>query len=159
MLGTGFEPGIGRAKRREGSMKVDALLSRKNPRIISIRISETAGAAARLLRSENIGAVVVKDTCGTEGDVVVGVLSERDILRTVLDHGIAAWKMPVETLMARAVVSCKPTDEIEHVAELMEQHHIRHVPVIDREALVGVISIRDLLAQRAHLRPEAMAAA
>lgn len=128
----------------------------ENPRIISIRISETTGAAAQLLRSENIGALIVKNSCGTEGDVVVGVLSERDILRAVLDYGIAAWKMPVEAIMTRAVVSCKPSDEIEHVAELMDSHHIRHVPVIDREALVGVVSIRDLLAQRAHLRADTM---
>jgi CBS domain-containing protein len=140
-------------------MKVEALLGRRKPRIISIPIRETAGAAALLLRSENVGAVVVKDTCGTEGDVVVGIVSERDILRAVLDHGIAAWKMPVEALMARTVVSCKPADDIEHVAELMEHHHIRHVPVIDRQALVGVVSIRDLLAQRAHLQHSGVDAA
>jgi CBS domain-containing protein len=109
----------------------------------------TAAFAAHLLRAENIGAVIVKDTCATEGDVVLGILSERDILRALVDHGTAALKMPVSALMIRDVVSCGPGDELDLVAALMERHQIRYVPVIDGDALIGMVSIRDLLTQRA----------
>jgi CBS domain-containing protein len=130
-------------------MKVSSLLQRKEARIIAIQMEATAAIAARLLRAENVGAVIVKDTCATEGDVVLGILSERDILRALVDRGIAALKMPVSALMTRDVVSCKPGDELDLVAALMERHQIRYVPVIDGDALIGVVSIRDLLAQRA----------
>ncbi|MDB5399405.1 MAG: histidine kinase [Rhodopila sp.] len=130
-------------------MKVSSLLQRKDARIIAIQMEATTAIAARLLRAENVGAVIIKDTCATEGDVVLGILSERDILRALVDRGIAALKMPVSALMTRDVVSCGPGDELDLVAALMERHQIRYVPVIDGDALIGVVSIRDLLAQRA----------
>jgi CBS domain-containing protein len=130
-------------------MRVDAILQSKGSRIIAIRMGTSAEAAARLLKSENIGAVVVKDTCGTEGDVVLGILSERDLLHAFADHGAAALKMPVSSLMSRVVISCRPGDDAEDVAGLMLKHHIRHIPVLEGEALIGVISIRDLLALHA----------
>jgi len=103
-------------------MKVSSLLQRKNARIIAIQMEATADFAARLLRTENVGAVIVKDTCATEGDVVLGILSERDILRALVDRGITALKMPVSALMRRDVVSCGPGDELDRVADLMERH-------------------------------------
>jgi CBS domain-containing protein len=133
----------------EEHMKVSSLLQRKDARIIAIQMEATTAVAARLLRAENVGAVIIKDTCATEGDVVLGILSERDILRALVDRGIAALKMPVSALMTRDVVSCGPGDELDLVAALMERHQIRYVPVIDGDALIGVVSIRDLLAQRA----------
>jgi CBS domain-containing protein len=130
-------------------MRVDAILQSKGSRIITIRMGTSVEAAARLLKSENIGAVVVKDSCGTEGDVVLGILSERDLLHAFADHGAAALKMSVASLMSRVVISCRPGDEAEDVAGLMLKHHIRHIPVLEGEALIGVISIRDLLALHA----------
>lgn len=126
-------------------MKIEAILQNKHPRTITIRMTQTAETAARLLRRENIGAVVVKDTCDTEGDAILGMLSERDILRAIADHGVAALAMPVSSLMTRDVVTCDPRDEVEKVIVLMDEHHIRHVPVVQDDALIGVISIRDLL--------------
>jgi len=139
-------------------MTVNALLQKKTSRIIAIPQGATAAAAAKLLRAENIGAVVVKDSCSTEGDVVLGMLSERDILAGLVRYGTGAMNMSVAALMTRAVVSCRMNDELDHVAEQMQRHHIRHVTVMDREALVGVISIRDLLPERPSLgveRPQA----
>jgi CBS domain-containing protein len=138
-------------------MKVSSLLQRKNARIIAIQMEATADFAARLLRAENVGAVIVKDTCATEGDVVLGILSERDILRALVDRGITALKMPVSALMSRDVVSCGPGDELDRVADLMECHQTRYVPVMDGGALIGMISIRDLLAQRASRELELVA--
>jgi CBS domain-containing protein len=141
----------------EDRMKVSSLLQRKNARIIAIQMEATADFAARLLRAEDVGAVIVKDTCATEGDVVLGILSERDILRALVDRGIAILKMPVSALMTRDVVSCGPGDELDLVADLMERHQTRYVTVIDGDALIGMISIRDLLAQRATRKLELVA--
>jgi CBS domain-containing protein len=130
-------------------MKVEQLLIRKGTRIVSVRMNETVETAARMLRKENIGAVVVKDVCGTEGDTIVGILSERDFLRAIVDSGPEVLKKPVSSLMSRPVISCSPKDDIDHVKELFNEHHIRHVPVIDQEALIGIISIRDVIATEA----------
>jgi len=130
-------------------MKVEELLLRKNPRIISVRMDETVETAAQMLRRENIGAVVVKDVCGTEGDTIVGILSERDVLRAIVDSGPAVLKKPVGGLMSRPVFSCSPRDDIEDVIALFNRHHIRHVPVLDQEALIGIVSIRDVIATKA----------
>ena len=129
-------------------MTVEALLRRKGGRIISIGMGSTAAAAAKLLRSENIGALVVKDSCSTEGDVVLGMLSERDVLQALVSYGTNAMAMPVATLMTRNVICCVAQDSLSHVADLMRCHHVRHVPVMDREALIGVVSIRDLLPEQ-----------
>ena len=138
-------------------MNVASLLQRKNARIIAIQMEATTDFAARMLRAENVGAVIVKDTCATEGDVVLGILSERDIVRALVDRGITALKMPVSALMSRDVVSCGPGDELDRVADLMERHQTRYIPVIDGDALIGMISVRDLLAELTTREPELVA--
>lgn len=126
-------------------MQVEMALRAKRGRIVTIRMTETCLVAARLLRSENIGALVVKDSCGTEGDVILGVLSERDILQSIMDHGTAAFAMPVAALMTRDVISCQSNDSVDRALSMMDEHHIRHLPVLHGESLVGVISMRDML--------------
>ena len=130
-------------------MKVADLMLKKGTRIIMIRVNETVEMAARLLRRENIGVLVVKDVVRTEGNTPVGMFSERDVLQAIVDHGAAALKMPVSKLMSRNIVSCHPDDDIENVFDLMHQHHIRHLPVFEPHGVIGVISIRDILPYRA----------
>lgn len=127
-------------------MQIETVLRTKPARIVTIAMTSTLMAAARLLRSENIGAVLVKDSCSTEGDVVLGLLSERDVLQALVDHGAAALDMPVSAFMTRAVISCQSDDTVDQVCGLMSEHHVRHLPVLHDGALVGVVSIRDLLA-------------
>lgn len=127
-------------------MKVRQLLLNKGTRIISIRMDEPVERAAQMLRDENIGALVIKDVCNTEGDVVVGMFSERDFLRAILKQGISVLKMPVASLMSPRVISCKSSDDLSKAVELFNKHQIRHLPVIDNHTLIGVISIRDVVA-------------
>jgi len=134
-------------------MKVEDLMRKKGTRIVMIRMNETVEMAARLLRRENIGALVVEDVVQTEGNTAVGMFSERDVLQAVVNHGAAALKMPVSKLMSTKIISCSPDDEIEHVFDLMDRHHIRHIPVFERGTVIGVISIRDVLALRAEILP------
>jgi CBS domain-containing protein len=129
-------------------MKVQDLMKRKGTRLIMVRTNEAVEMAIRLLRRENIGALIVNDVVPTEGNTAVGVFSERDVLEALDKHGAAALKFPISKLMSSNIISCSPDDEIGHVFDLMEQHHIRHVPVFERGTVIGVISIRDLLALR-----------
>lgn len=127
-------------------MKVKQLLLEKGTRIISVRMDETVEKAAQMLRDENIGAIVVKDVCNTEGDTVVGMFSERDFLRAILDRGVGILKKPVSSLMSPRVISCNSKDDVAKIVELFNKHRIRHVPVIDDHTLIGVVSIRDVVA-------------
>jgi CBS domain-containing protein len=127
-------------------MKVRELLLKKGTRIISLRMNETVERAARMLREENVGALVVKDVCNSEGDTIVGMFSERDFLRAIVDKGPGVFKQPVSRLMTPKVIACSPRDDISRAVALFNKHQIRHLPVIDDHALIGVISIRDIVA-------------
>jgi CBS domain-containing protein len=81
----------------------------------------------------------------TEGNTAVGMFTERDVVRAIAEHGAAGVNLKISQLVsARQLVSCSSTDSLEHVRHLMNQNHIRHLPVIDNHGLIGVISIRDI---------------
>ncbi|MFD2138933.1 CBS domain-containing protein [Ancylobacter oerskovii] len=113
--------------------------------------------AATLLNREHIGAVVVKDACGSEGDTVVGIFSERDVVRAIAERGAAALRAPVADLMSRNMISCQMDDSVDHVRALMDTHHVRHLPVLENHQLVGVLSIRDVLSYDVRKAAEAAA--
>lgn len=126
-------------------MRVEDILKGKDTRAITVRPRETVEVAARLMKSENISALVVEDGGRTEGDVVAGMFSERDIARAVVDHGASALQMRVEQLMSRKIFSCSPQDDLRHVMRLMVEQGIRHLPVLSEHTLVGVVSARDII--------------
>lgn len=129
----------------EVTMRVEDILRTKNTRIATVRMNETVAIAAQLMRAGNISALVVKDVCRTEGNVAVGMFSERDVVRAIASHGAAGVDLKVSNLISvQELVSCRSTDTLEHVRHLMNANHIRHVPVIDDATLIGVISIRDI---------------
>ncbi len=126
-------------------MNVGEILKSKSTRIATVRMNETVAIAAQLLRKENVSALVVKDVCRTEGNVTVGMFSERDVVRAVAEHGAKGPAMKISSLISiQTLIWCTSADTVEHVSELMNTHHIRHVPVIDEHLLIGVISLRDV---------------
>lgn len=126
-------------------MKVEEVLRGKGTRIATIHMNETVETAAKLLRREQIGALVVKDVVHTEGNTVIGMFSERDVVRAIADYSANGLKMKVSALMSMDIISCGPNDTLDHVRQLMNRNHIRHVPVLDDYTLIGVISVRDLI--------------
>jgi CBS domain-containing protein len=126
-------------------MKVGQILKAKGTRILSIRLREPVAAAAKLMVAENIGALVVTDVVLTEGSTVVGMLSERDIVRALVTRGPDVMKMPVESLMTKKFISCAPDDDLADAVEKMDRHGIRHLPVLEEHTLVGVLSVRDVI--------------
>jgi CBS domain-containing protein len=127
-------------------MKVgDILRKKQSSRVVTIRMNETVGVAAQLMRASNISALVVKDVVRTEGNTAVGMFTERDVVRALAEHGAAGIALKVSQLVpVQRLVSCTSSDTLEHVRHLMNVHHIRHLPVIDNFALAGVISMRDI---------------
>ena len=126
-------------------MKVGDILRKKTARIATIRMNETVGIAAQLMRASNVSALVVKDVCNSEGDTIVGMFTERDVVRAIAEHGAAGINMKVSQLISvQQLVSCSSDDTLEDVRHLMNRHHIRHLPVIDNHSLCGVISMRDI---------------
>jgi len=127
-------------------MKVGDILRQKtSARVVTVRMNETVGVAAQLMRASNISALVVKDVVRTEGNTAVGMFTERDVVRAVADHGPAGVNLKVSQLVSvQRLVACSSGDTLEHVRHLMNVHHVRHLPVIDNFALAGVISMRDV---------------
>jgi CBS domain-containing protein len=126
-------------------MRVEQILRKKGTRIITVRLREPVAVAARIMASENIGALVVTDVVHTEGSTVVGMFSERDVLRALVGKGQDVMRLPVENLMSKTLISCRPNDDLGDVMEKMDRHGIRHVPVLEGHTLVGVISVRDVI--------------
>ena len=128
-------------------MKVGDILRNKTSRVVTVRMNETVGVAAQLMRASNISALVVKDVVRTEGNTVVGMFTERDVVRAVAEHGAAGVNVKVAQLISvQRLIACSTDDTLEHVRHLMNVHHIRHLPVVDNFALAGVISMRDVSA-------------
>jgi CBS domain-containing protein len=126
-------------------MQVGDVLRKKNHRVVTVRMNETVGIAAQLMRASNISALVVKDVVRTEGNTAVGMFTERDVVRAIAQHGAAGVNLKVGQLISvQRLVSCTSSDTLEHVRHLMNVNHIRHLPVIDNFSLAGVISMRDI---------------
>ena len=128
-------------------MQVGDILRKKTSRVVTVRMNETVGVAAQLMRASDISALVVKDVVRTEGNTAVGMFTERDVVRAIAEHGAAGANLKVSQLISvQKLVSCTSTDTIEQARHLMNVHHIRHLPVIDNFSLAGVISMRDISA-------------
>jgi CBS domain-containing protein len=95
------------------------------------------------LAEHHIGALIV-----VESDQVAGIVSERDVVRRLHDQGAAVLQRRVADIMTRDVVHCSPHDAVDSVATLMTERRIRHLPVLDGDALIGVVSIGDVVLSR-----------
>ena len=126
-------------------MQVGDILRKKTSRVVTVRMNETVGIAAQLMRASNISALVVKDVVRTEGNTAVGMFTERDVVRAIAEHGAAGVNVKISQLISvQQLIACSSTDTLEHVRHLMNRHHVRHLPVIDNYSLIGVISMRDV---------------
>src|SRR3546814_12358546 len=98
-------------------MRVADILKSKGARVPSVRMHETVEVAARILDQEDLEALVVKDVCGTEGDVVLGMVSGRDIQRALADQGPGVLKKPVSAFLSGRRGCCCPEDRGPHVQD------------------------------------------
>jgi len=122
-------------------MIVEQILNDKGREVVTLRAGITLKDAAILMDERKIGAVVALD----EDDRIVGVLSERDIVRQVARHGASALEMQVGSAMTRAVVTVHPETAIDEALQTMTDRRIRHLPVVQNDRLTGFVSIGDLV--------------
>ena len=125
-------------------MTVKAILSKKGSAVVTIAPAASLADAAKLLSSHRIGAVIVTDPEAR----VIGVLSERDIVRALADGGAAALDLRVEQAMTRRVVTTVESDTVGEIMERMTAGKFRHIPVVEDDRLVGVVSIGDVVKYR-----------
>lgn len=125
-------------------MTVASILKSKGMEVETVQPGTRLRDAAKLLSERRIGAAVVLGP----GRRVMGVLSERDIVMALAQSGSVALEAPVNDFMAVNVKTCRPADSIAHVMEVMTNGRFRHLPVMDAGALVGIISIGDVVKRR-----------
>ena len=122
-------------------MKVTDILAVKGRLVVTVQASDSIGILSERLREKRIGAAVVS----RDGQSVDGVISERDIAYGLSVHKADLHALPVSALMTTTVITCSPGDRVSDVASTMVARNIRHVPVVEENRLVGMISIRDVL--------------
>ena len=125
-------------------MNVKAILSAKGTGIVSIEPTATLAAAVRTLAQHKIGALVV---LGPDHRVI-GIVSERDIVRALAEQGAEVLTKPLSQVMTRKVATCTEADTVGKIMEQMTSGKFRHVPVIELDQLVGIISIGDVVKYR-----------
>jgi len=122
-------------------MTVSIILAAKGREVTSIEPGATMESAIALLTEKRIGAVVV---LGADHRIV-GILSERDIVRAIAEAGATALDEPVSRAMTRKVSTCTESDTIASLRERMTEGKFRHMPVVDQGRVVGIVSIGDVV--------------
>jgi len=124
-------------------MKVEQVLAKKGHEVATVNPSTTLATVAQRLRLQGIGALVV-----VEGERVVGLVAERDIVRAFAEHRGAAAEIKVDEVMTRDVITCRRDDSLTRILGLMTRHRVRHLPVLEGGRLAGLISIGDAVKHR-----------
>ena len=125
-------------------MTVETILAGKGSGVATIAPDRLLADAARLLAEKRIGAIVVS----ADGAAVLGIISERDIVRAVAANDGAALKDPIERHMTTKVVTCTRQAAINELMEIMTEQKFRHVPVVEDGRLAGIVSIGDIVKRR-----------
>jgi CBS domain-containing protein len=129
-------------------MKISDVLAHKarhtGSAVVTIAPSGSVRDLLELLAEQGIGAVIV---LGAD-DTVIGIVSERVVVRRLGEFGAGLLDMPVEQIMTRTVVTCAPDDDLDEVATTMTDRRVRHMPVVDDGSLAGLLSIGDVVFSR-----------
>jgi CBS domain-containing protein len=127
------------------AMNVAEILSAKGDRVATIPPDRPVVEAIELLRANGVGALVVSP----DGRAIVGLLSERDIVRHIATDGALAVHEPVRALMTEKVLTCRTNDRTDELMARMTERRVRHLPVVDADGkLCGIISIGDVVKAR-----------
>ncbi len=124
-------------------MTVRAVLGSKGHQVISVSPDAKLSAAIKILSERRIGAVMVMS-----GQKIDGILSERDVVRVLGERGASVLDEPVRSVMTSKVITCHETDTVAAIMEVMTAGKFRHLPVVENERIVGLISIGDVVKWR-----------
>jgi CBS domain-containing protein len=124
-------------------MLISDILKFKGSDVVTMEPDASVVDLLRQLAARNIGAVVIR-----RGEVVVGIVSERDIVRRLDGQGSTVLESSVADIMTTSVIACAPTDAVDEVAAAMTEKRVRHLPVLDAGRLVGIVTIGDVVLSR-----------
>jgi CBS domain-containing protein len=124
-------------------MMIKNILKSKGDAVITIGVFETVGDAMDAMVEHKIAALVL-----TNGAKVIGVVSERDILRAISENGVSILNAPVGHIAADRLVTVAPEETTKRVMQLMTRSHIRHLPVMENGQLAGIVSVGDIVKYR-----------
>ena len=122
------------------NVPISSLLHHKNPVLWSVAPEATVFEAIKLMADKNVGALPVL----SEGKLV-GLFTERDYARKIALHGKSSKETRVREIFTGVVITVKPHDSVEDCMKLMTEHRVRHLPVVEKEKVVGIVSIGDLV--------------
>ena len=125
-------------------MLVANVIRSKGSDVVTMHADASVRELTHVLAHHGIGAVVVS----ARGSVIAGIVSERDVVRALNRDGGALLDDPVSAIMTTEVVTCEMQDHVDDVMAVMTERRIRHVPVVDDGALVGLVSIGDMVKSR-----------
>jgi CBS domain-containing protein len=125
-------------------MQVRHILFEKGRTVVTVAGDATLSEAARLMTRRHIGAVVVRNEDGS----LSGILSERDIVRAIARDSVAALAQPVKSHMTRDVTTCCENDTVDELMESMTHGRFRHMPVLEDDEVIGIVSIGDVVKTR-----------
>ena len=123
---------------------ISSILKNKGTEVVSVAPGDLVLAVARVLTERGIGAALVRDAAGG----LLGIISERDIVRGMANQGQGTTQLAAERLMTRELVTVTPKTSVAEAMELMTRHRVRHLPVLENGKLVGLVSIGDLVKAR-----------
>lgn len=121
-------------------MKVADILKAKGNFIYAITSNASVFDALKMMAEKNIGALMI-----IEDEKLLGIFSERDYARKIVLQGKASHDTPVSEIMTKTVITVSLDDSLEHCMTLMSKNRFRHLPIIDKEKIVGIISIGDVV--------------
>jgi CBS domain-containing protein len=124
-------------------MNVETILEKKGTEVSTIAPEASIKRAADWLRAKNVGALVV-----TSNDRILGIVSERDIVRAFSQYGDSITSMQVKDIMTHGLITASLGDDLAHLMHLMTRHRVRHMPVVRDGKLVGIVSIGDVVKHR-----------
>ena len=122
------------------SGSIGAILNHKGRQVYSILPDATVFEAIQLMAEKNVGALLVMS-----GEKLVGMISERDYTRKVALKGKSSKQTPVKEILSEQLIHVSPAHTVEDCMRLMTEHRVRHLPVLDGDKIVGVVSIGDLV--------------
>jgi CBS domain-containing protein len=122
-------------------MDVGTAIRAKKSEVVTVSADDSIQALARTLTDNQVGAVPVVDA----GGGIVGMISERDLVRGLASSGAEIVDLSVRDLMTADVVACKASDSLSDIKEMMTEGRFRHMPVIEEGELIGIVAIRDVM--------------
>ncbi len=125
-------------------MTVASILAHKGRDVLTAPAKATLAEIVATLAEHRIGAIVITQASGA----IVGIMSERDVVREIAKHGADALDRPAEACMTRKVISCSESDTVDRVMSVMTSGRFRHLPVITADRLVGIVSIGDVVKRK-----------